>query len=123
MSDFLDTLLKISRSGRDVTYAGLDRELDHLKIGLKRDIGECTQGVRRDLAEALLLLHGLVELLIRRGLISSDELKAMMDEIDLRDGQLNGYLDPLAARSEQSPSLSPKEFLRQLSEQHGATES
>jgi len=117
MSDFLDTLWKIARSGTDVTYAGLDHELDDLKTGLKRDIGECTQGVRRDLAEALLLLHGLVELLIRRGLISSEELKAMMDEIDLRDGQLNGYLDPLAARGEQSPSLSPKEFLRQLSEQ------
>jgi hypothetical protein len=120
MADFFDTLLKISRSGREVTYGGLDRELDHLRTGMKREIGTCTQGVRRDLAEALLLLHGLVELLIRRGLISSDELKAMMDEIDLRDGELNGYLDPTATRGEQSPSLSPKEFLRQLSQQHGS---
>lgn len=117
MDDFLDSFIKFASSGRDVSYAGLDREMTHLRQGLKREIGQSTQGVRRDLAEALLLLHGLVELLIRRGLISKEELRAMMDEIDLRDGELNGYLDPLAARSEQSPSLSPKEFLRQLSQQ------
>ena len=117
MSDFLGTLSKIMRSGTDVTYGSLDREMAHLRQGLKREIGESTQGVRRDLAEALLVLHGLVELLIRRGLISKEELKTMMNEIDLRDGELNGYLDPLAARGDPSPPLSPREFLRQLSQQ------
>jgi hypothetical protein len=117
MSDFLDSFVKLMRSGQDVKYYTLDRELDHLKTGLKRDIGESTRDVRRDLAEALLLLHGLTELLIRRGLISQDELKSMMDEIDLRDGQLNGYLDPMATRSSDSTSLSPKEFLRKLAEE------
>jgi hypothetical protein len=82
-----------------------------------QSIGSSTQGVRRDLAEALLLLHGLVQLLVRRGIISQQELQTMMDEIDLRDGELNGYLDPATSRTGQ-PNLSPKDFLHKLSQEH-----
>lgn len=39
-----------------------------------------------------LVLEALIEVLIRKGVMSEDEFEALLDDIDARDGQLDGTL-------------------------------
>lgn len=92
------------------------------------------QVLEENLARVLLLLHGLTETLIARGVLSRKELHQTLAELDLQDGRADGQLAPgfvpgmaqnttpptlheaLAqfARSSASDRQDPAEFLKQL---------
>ncbi len=69
-----------------------------------------------DLGRALLLLHALTETCIRAGVMTPEQLAEIAAELDSSDGVADGKLDPAALRPEreQSPEVSPEEYLRRL---------
>ncbi|MDX1946654.1 MAG: hypothetical protein SFU86_14735 [Pirellulaceae bacterium] len=62
-----------------------------------RDLREEIEVLHYNQARTLLLLHGLTTTLLRKQIVTREELKTVMDEIDLLDGQADGALDPAAS--------------------------
>jgi|JI6StandDraft_1071083.scaffolds.fasta_scaffold156284_3 hypothetical protein len=58
--------------------------------GISEEIGE----LRADFERLALLTRSLAELCLEKGVLSKDELKQRMLELDLADGTQNGRLDP-----------------------------
>jgi hypothetical protein len=97
------------------------------------------QVLEENLARVLLLLHGLTETLIARGVLSREELHQTLAELDLQDGKADGQLaaasvpgmaqyttpptlhEALAqfARSPDSDPQDPKKFFQQLEQENG----
>jgi len=71
-----------------------------------------------DLARMALLVHALSEACVRKGVLTREEITAMIEEVDLADGQADGKLDPAVMRPEdqQRPRHppTPREHLREL---------
>ena len=51
-----------------------------------------------DLARAALVIHSLVEVCIRQGVFTADEIARVTAEVDLLDGVADGKLDPATTR-------------------------
>jgi hypothetical protein len=75
---------------------------------VRRDLAAEIDVLHYNLSRTLLLLHGLTTTLLRKHLISSEELQTMIAELDVRDGQADGALDPSAV-----PGLVPRPAERQ----------
>ena len=60
----------------------------------QQEISEEIGQLRADFERLALLTRSLAELCLEKGVLSKDELKTRMLELDLADGQRNGRLDP-----------------------------
>ena len=70
-----------------------------------------------DVGRLALLVHALAEACVRKGVLTREEIAAMVAEVDLLDGAKDGKLDPAALRSDDRqsrPTGRPKDFLRDL---------
>jgi hypothetical protein len=120
----------------------LDAEVERLRASdrvTRRDESASQSDLRAEVevlhpnfARSLLLLQALTTTLLRKQLITREELQALIKEIDLLDGEPDSSLDPAALpgmqprRSPESlegmalralqegDSTSPREFLKQL---------
>ncbi len=76
--------------------------------------------VQDNLARALLLVHALTETLVRKGILTREEIAAVADQLDMLDGQLDGKLTPGTVpgtvKAPEQP-LSTQEFLGKLERQ------
>ncbi len=73
--------------------------------------------LEENLSRALLLVHSLTEALVRKGLITREEIAAVATQLDMLDGQADGKLAPgTVAGTVKEPNrpLSPQEFLGKL---------
>ena len=102
----------------------LDRHVRSMRLRESASRGQLSDRVDEledALARTTLALFTLHEACLRKGLLSSDDLNAVMDEIDLRDGVRDGKLNPESLKPpeerRQPPRPStPGEFLRGLEE-------
>jgi hypothetical protein len=124
----------------------LNREIDRLRQrshetqrdgrAARDDLRDEIEVLHANFARALLLLQALTTTLLRKQAITREELQAIIQEFDLRDGQADQKLDPsatpgmqarpaerestefamgdLARRPLLNESTSPREFLKQL---------
>jgi hypothetical protein len=147
-NDFFDDIFSLSLSDGQQTsmLRRLNREVDHLRRMERhsRQDGSAARGDLRDeievlhanFARSLLLLQSLTALLLRKQLVTREELQSIIQELDLRDGQQDNSLDPtaipgmqarpterrstegalddLSRRAALEESTSPREFLKQL---------
>ena len=60
----------------------------------QQEISEEIGQLRADFERLALLTRSLAELCLEKGVLSKDELKTRMLELDLADGQRSGRLDP-----------------------------
>ena len=75
------------------------------------------EALDENLSRALLLVHSLTEALVRKGLLTREEIAAVADQLDLLDGRADGKLAPGSiAGTTKSPErpLTPQEFLGKL---------
>ena len=95
-----------------------------------RNLLEAVDQLEIDIGRTLLKVHSLVDVLVEKGILSSEELAVKARELDMLDGQQNGILHPAIFRpdveQQRTPStriylqrleqhaVSPKEFLAQL---------
>lgn len=73
--------------------------------------------LEENLSRALLLVHALTEALVRKGVMTREEIAAVADQLDMLDGQADGKLTPgTVGGTVKAPDtpLSPNEFLRKL---------
>lgn len=81
---------------------------------------ESLETLQENLARALLLVHSLTEALVRKGLVTREEIAAVAAQLDMLDGQADGKLSPgTVAGTVKAPDppdrpLSPHEFLGKL---------
>ena len=78
---------------------------------------ESLESLAENLSRSLLLVHSLMEGLVRKGLITREEIAAVAAQLDMLDGQADGKLDPgSSAGTVKAPErpLSTQEFLRKL---------
>lgn len=79
--------------------------------------GESVDVLTDNLARSLLLVHTLIETLVRKGLVTREELVTTMNELDALDGQSDGKLAPGTLPGTVKPpprSQTAEEFLRNL---------
>jgi hypothetical protein len=147
-NDFFDDIFSLSLSDgqQSSMLRRLDREVNHLRrmerhaqqdgSAARGDLREEIEVLHANFARSLLLLQSLTTLLLRKQLVTREELQAMIQDLDLRDGQHDSALDPAALPGMQSrpterrstegalddlsrraaleESTSPREFLKQL---------
>jgi hypothetical protein len=143
-SDFFEELFTPQMSDREqnAVLRRMEREIGRLREDARQSprAGMSQEELQRELdalhanfARALLLLQSLTTTLLRKQLITRQELQAIVRELDLRDGRQDNALDPaalpgmqprrssetaldnLALRAlEGGDSGSPREFLKQL---------
>jgi hypothetical protein len=73
--------------------------------------------LEENLSRALLLVHSLTEALVRKGIMTREEIAAVADQLDMLDGRADGKLAPGNVAGTVKPPdtpLSPNEFLRKL---------
>ena len=73
--------------------------------------------LEENLSRALLLVHSLTGALVRKGLVTREEIAAVAAQLDMLDGQADGKLAPgSVAGTVKSPErpLTPSEFLAKL---------
>ena len=78
---------------------------------------ESVETLQENLSRALLLVHWLTEALVRKGLITREEIAAVTSQLDMLDGQADGKLAPgTVAGTVKEPErpLSTQEFLGKL---------
>lgn len=147
-NDFFDDVFAVPMSDgqQNSMLRRLNRQVDRLRDRTRSD-GRDGSAARNDLrdeievlhanfARAQLLLQALTTTLLRKQLITREELQAVIQELDLRDGEADNALSPAAvpgmeARPDQrrsvesslddlareaslTDSASPREFLKQL---------
>jgi len=146
--DFFDELFTppLTERQQNSTLRRLDREVDRLRersqevrrdsVSARGDLRDEIEVLHTNFARALLLLQALTTTLLRKQLITRDELQALIKELDLLDGQPDSALSPdalpgmqsrpaerrsteaalgdLARRPSLEESTSPREFLKQL---------
>lgn len=79
--------------------------------------GESVDVLTDNLARSLLLVHTLIETLVRKGLVTREELVTTMNELDALDGESDGKLTPGTLPGTVKPpprTQSTEEFLRNL---------
>lgn len=143
-STFFDDLFvpQLSDHQQNSAIRRMDREIHRLRAAARPPqgpAGSAQDDLRAEIevlhanfARALLLLQALTTTALRKQLISREELQAVIQEIDLLDGEPDNALDPAALpgmqprRSPESleavaeralseaDSTSPREFLKQL---------
>jgi hypothetical protein len=78
---------------------------------------ETVETLQENLSRALLLVHSLTEALVRKGLVTREEISAVAAQLDMLDGQADGKLGPGSvagtAKAPERP-LSTQEFLGKL---------
>ena len=78
---------------------------------------DTVETLQENLSRALLLVHSLTEALVRKGLVTREEIAAVADQLDMLDGRADGKLAPgTVAGTVKEPErpLSPQEFLGKL---------
>ena len=78
---------------------------------------DTVETLQENLSRALLLVHSLTETLVRKGLVTREEIAAVADQLDMLDGQADGKLAPgtiAGTVKEPERPLSPQEFLGKL---------
>jgi hypothetical protein len=92
------------------------RENRHQAIAATRRSEESAAALAENVARTALLLHSLVETLVRKGLVAREEISAVFQELDLLDGQADGKLAQAPTAADNSPdrASTPEEFLRKL---------
>lgn len=78
---------------------------------------ETAETLQENLSRALLLVHSLTEALVRKGLVTREEIAAVATQLDMLDGQADGKLAPgTVAGTVKEPErpLSTQEFLGKL---------
>ncbi len=76
-----------------VTGLQEDRRSQDLKVdSVQRRLDE----TESQLGRTMLAVEALFEILVEKGFVSSEELLARIDEIDLRDGKQDGKIGPVA---------------------------
>jgi hypothetical protein len=146
--DFFDELFTppLTERQQTSTIRRLNREVDQLRersqevrrdsVSARSDLRDEIEVLHANFARALLLLQALTTTLLRKQAITREELQAIIQELDLLDGQADRQLDPAATPGMQSrpaerrsteaalddlarrpaldESTSPREFLKQL---------
>lgn len=73
--------------------------------------------LEENLSRALLLIHALTEALVRKGVMTREEIAAVADQLDMLDGKLDGKLAlgsvEGTVKAPERP-VTPEEFLRKL---------
>ena len=89
------------------------------RSGMVNDVVE----LEEDLGRAVLLLQALLQAIIRKGLLTREEIMSVAAELDLRDGEADGQLDPRTVRppGEREPERpgSPEAHLARLERSGG----
>ncbi len=78
---------------------------------------ETVEMLQENLSRALLLVHSLTEALVRKGVVTREEIAAVAAQLDMHDGKADGKLAPgTVAGTVKEPErpLSPQEFLGKL---------
>jgi len=78
---------------------------------------ESVETLEENLSRALLLVHSLTEALVRKGLVTREEISAVASQLDMLDGKSDGKLGPgTVAGTVKEPErpLSTQEFLGKL---------
>ena len=102
----IDERFRRSRTASASTRAGMYDRIDELED---------------DLGRATLIVHALAEACVRKGLLTREEIAAMVNEVDLRDGKSDGKLDSTALRPPRAEHarrpMSPEQHLHELEKQ------
>lgn len=61
---------------------------------------ERVDALEEELARAVLVIHTLLEVCIRKQVFSTEEFRQIVDEMDFLDGIMDGKLDPRALRDQ-----------------------
>ena len=78
---------------------------------------ESVETLQENLSRALLLVHSLTEALVRKGLVTREEIAAVASQLDMLDGKADGMLAPGTVAGmvkEPERPLSTQEFLGKL---------
>lgn len=86
------------------------RSTSEKRVGDRRVSAE-VERLKDDLGRAYLMISALTELCLRKGVISEEELSAVLHDIDIRDGIEDGKMTPPPDESE---ATTPEQFLREL---------
>lgn len=143
-SDFFDELFTppMTEGQQNRSLRRMEQEVRRLRDAARRsqrsggsspdDLQGEIDVLHANFARALLLLQSLTTTLLRKQLITREELQAVVRELDLLDGQQDNQLDPgalsgmqprpakegleeLARRAlQEGDSTSPRDFLKQL---------
>jgi hypothetical protein len=143
-SDFFDELFTppLTEGQQNRSLRRMEQEVRRLRDDARRsqrgggssreDLQSEIDVLHANFARALLLLQSLTTTLLRKQLITREELQAVVRELDLLDGQPDNQLDPAALPGMQSratkegleelarralqegDSTSPRDFLKQL---------
>ena len=151
--DFFDELFTppLTERQQTSTIRRLNREVDQLRersqevrrdsVSARGDLRDEIEVLHANFARALLLLQALTTTLLRKQLVTREELQALIRELDLLDGQPDNALSPaalpgmqdrpaerrsteaaldeIARRPLLEESTSPREFLKQLENREG----
>lgn len=90
------------------------RSLRRQESQVRADASTEIDDLASDLGKAMLLVHSLIELCVRKGVMTRAEIAAVINELDLRDGVADGRLGPPRHKSVRPPNV--HEFLGQLSQ-------
>lgn len=103
----------LARVKKQLRTAGMDSAAD------LRSVLTSIDQLEVDIGRTLLKLHALSEVLLRKGLVSEEELTAAAKDIDATDGEADGQLHPSLFRTEEENSRvpSPRAFLVALEKQ------
>jgi hypothetical protein len=94
----------------------IDRQMRMLRASDSRarvDLGDEVDDLASELGKAMLLIHALIETCVRKEVLSRAEIAAVVQELDLRDGIVDGALK--SPKQERQPR-SVNEFLGQLAQ-------
>lgn len=85
-------------------------------ISASRRSTQAEEAQAEAVARTALLVHSVVEVLVRKGIITREEIAAVAEEFDRLDGQADGKLAQSTAAEERPAerTLSPEEFLKDL---------
>ena len=146
--DFFDELFTppLTERQQNSTIRRLNREVDRLRersqdarqddLSARGDLRDEIEVLHANFARALLLLQALTTTLLRKQLVTREELQSLIKELDLLDGKpdnalcpaalpgmqtrpdqrrsTEAALDDLSRRPTLEDSTSPREFLKQL---------
>ncbi len=62
---------------------------------------ERVDALEEELARAVLVIHTLLEVCVRKEVFSKEEFRQVVDEMDFLDGIMDGKLDPRALRKKE----------------------
>jgi hypothetical protein len=88
----------------------------------RTDLRRLCSELEDDLGRLALLVHALAEVCVRKGVLTREEITAMMAEVDMLDGVADGKLDPNALRpKDERPKrpARPEDFFRDLESRGG----